>query len=157
MNESVRSDFFGRFDLSLGLKILQALMISVIISFTALPVQDSAGSLKLKITKTPISHSQKLNEPQELETIVNSLSVDHLPANHVPDVTDNIVIEGETSLINRIGSSDLEKHPQVTASMTNLGSINPMELQAFLDTYFAEQMSALHIPGATFVLVKDGK
>jgi CubicO group peptidase (beta-lactamase class C family) len=32
-----------------------------------------------------------------------------------------------------------------------------LELEAFLDAYFAQQMSALHVPGATFVVVKDGE
>jgi len=31
-----------------------------------------------------------------------------------------------------------------------------LELENFLDAYFAEQMPALHVPGVTFVLVRDG-
>lgn len=34
---------------------------------------------------------------------------------------------------------------------------DPHELASFLDAYFTEQMSALHVPGATFVLVQDGE
>lgn len=37
------------------------------------------------------------------------------------------------------------------------GPTDPQELQAFLDKFFAEQMLKEHIPGAVFVLVKDGK
>lgn len=37
------------------------------------------------------------------------------------------------------------------------GPTDPLELEAFLDGYLAEQMAALHIPGVTFVLVKDGE
>jgi CubicO group peptidase (beta-lactamase class C family) len=36
------------------------------------------------------------------------------------------------------------------------GPIDPRELEAFLDRFFGEQMEELHIPGAVFVLVKDG-
>jgi CubicO group peptidase (beta-lactamase class C family) len=35
--------------------------------------------------------------------------------------------------------------------------IDPVELQAFADTFFAEQMETLHIPGVTFVFVQGGK
>ena len=45
---------------------------------------------------------------------------------------------------------------QATAVTSQSGPTDPLELEAFLDAYFAEQMSALHVPGATFVLVKDG-
>lgn len=34
---------------------------------------------------------------------------------------------------------------------------NPQELEVFVDHFFAEQMPRLHIPGAVFTLVKDGK
>jgi CubicO group peptidase (beta-lactamase class C family) len=37
------------------------------------------------------------------------------------------------------------------------GPTDPQELEAFLDAFFAEQMEALHIPGAVFILVKDGE
>jgi len=37
------------------------------------------------------------------------------------------------------------------------GPTDPQELEAFLDTFFAEQMEALHIPGAVFISVKDGE
>jgi CubicO group peptidase (beta-lactamase class C family)/heat shock protein HslJ len=46
---------------------------------------------------------------------------------------------------------------QPTAVMLPPGPNDPSELEAFLDAYFAEQMSTLHIPGATFALVKDGR
>ena len=37
------------------------------------------------------------------------------------------------------------------------GPTDPQELEAFLDAIFAEQMEKLHVPGAVFVLVKDGQ
>lgn len=37
------------------------------------------------------------------------------------------------------------------------GPIDPQELEAFLDQFFAEQMEISHIPGAVFVLVNDGE
>jgi CubicO group peptidase (beta-lactamase class C family) len=37
------------------------------------------------------------------------------------------------------------------------GPTDPQELEAFLDAFFAEQMEAVHIPGAVFILVKDGE
>src|SRR5262245_66583008 len=37
------------------------------------------------------------------------------------------------------------------------GPSDPQELERFLDGYFAEQMKQQHIPGAAFVLVKEGK
>jgi len=37
------------------------------------------------------------------------------------------------------------------------GPTDPQELEAFLDAFFAEQMEALHIPGAVFISVKDGQ
>jgi CubicO group peptidase (beta-lactamase class C family) len=37
------------------------------------------------------------------------------------------------------------------------GPTDPQELEAFLDAFFAEQMEALHVPGAVFILVKDGE
>jgi CubicO group peptidase (beta-lactamase class C family) len=46
---------------------------------------------------------------------------------------------------------------QATAVMSQSGLTDPLELEAFLDAYFAEQMASLHIPGVTFVLVKDGE
>lgn len=48
--------------------------------------------------------------------------------------------------------------PQVASSVTHLqGPTDPQELEAFLDNFFAQQMANLHIPGAAFALVKDGK
>jgi CubicO group peptidase (beta-lactamase class C family) len=38
-----------------------------------------------------------------------------------------------------------------------MGPTNPEELEAFLDAFFSEQMKKLHVPGAAFVLVKDGE
>jgi CubicO group peptidase (beta-lactamase class C family) len=35
--------------------------------------------------------------------------------------------------------------------------IDPVELQAFADTFFAEQMETLHIPGVTFIFVQGGE
>ncbi|HHP7244000.1 MAG TPA: serine hydrolase domain-containing protein, partial [Elainellaceae cyanobacterium] len=47
--------------------------------------------------------------------------------------------------------------PQIKAT-TNVGSLtNPKELEAFLDSFFAENMPQMHVPGAAFILVKDGK
>lgn len=37
------------------------------------------------------------------------------------------------------------------------GPTDPKELEQFLDPFFAEQMERLHIPGAVFLLVKDGE
>jgi CubicO group peptidase (beta-lactamase class C family) len=37
------------------------------------------------------------------------------------------------------------------------GPTDPQELEAFLDPFFAKNMTEQHIPGAVFVLVKDGK
>jgi CubicO group peptidase (beta-lactamase class C family) len=37
------------------------------------------------------------------------------------------------------------------------GPTDPQELETFLDAFFAEQMEILHIPGAVFILVKDGE
>jgi CubicO group peptidase (beta-lactamase class C family) len=34
---------------------------------------------------------------------------------------------------------------------------DPQELEAFLDNFFAQEMSKKHVPGAVFTLVKDGK
>jgi CubicO group peptidase (beta-lactamase class C family) len=44
-----------------------------------------------------------------------------------------------------------------SSSPSQLGPTNPQELETFVDNFFAEQMSKLHIPGAVFTLVKDGK
>ena len=38
-----------------------------------------------------------------------------------------------------------------------MGPTDPKELEAFLDAFFSEQMEKLHVPGAVFVLVKDGE
>ncbi len=37
------------------------------------------------------------------------------------------------------------------------GPTDPAELEAFLDEFFAEKMAEHHVPGAAFVLVKDGE
>lgn len=37
------------------------------------------------------------------------------------------------------------------------GPTDPRELRGFLDGFFAEHMESLHVPGAVFVLVKDGE
>ena len=37
------------------------------------------------------------------------------------------------------------------------GVIDPVELQAFADTFFSEQMETLHIPGVVFVFVQGGE
>jgi CubicO group peptidase (beta-lactamase class C family) len=37
------------------------------------------------------------------------------------------------------------------------GPTDPKELEVFLDNFFAQQMAKEHVPGAVFVLVKDGK
>jgi CubicO group peptidase (beta-lactamase class C family) len=46
---------------------------------------------------------------------------------------------------------------QAGAVAPQSGLTDPLELEAFLDVYFAEQMASLHVPGVTFVLVKDGE
>ena len=47
---------------------------------------------------------------------------------------------------------------QVEALMSHSQELNdPKELETFLDQFFTERMPRLHIPGAAFVLVKDGK
>ena len=50
-------------------------------------------------------------------------------------------------------STKLPSPPQLSSQT---GLTDPQELEAFLDQFFAEQMPAQHIPGAVFVLVKDG-
>lgn len=37
------------------------------------------------------------------------------------------------------------------------GPADPAELERFVDPIFAQQMQQLHVPGAVFVLVNDGK
>ncbi len=37
------------------------------------------------------------------------------------------------------------------------GPTDPQELETFLDAFFTSQMKELHIPGAVFILVKDGE
>jgi CubicO group peptidase (beta-lactamase class C family) len=37
------------------------------------------------------------------------------------------------------------------------GPTDPSELEAFVDAFFAEQMEVSHLPGAVFVLVRDGE
>lgn len=41
--------------------------------------------------------------------------------------------------------------------IVKMGPTDPKELEAFLDAFFSEQMEKLHVPGAVFVLVKDGE
>jgi CubicO group peptidase (beta-lactamase class C family) len=57
----------------------------------------------------------------------------------------------EEQLVSRLISN------QATAVIPQSGPTDPWELEAFLDEYFTEQMSTLHIPGIAFVLVKDGE
>lgn len=54
--------------------------------------------------------------------------------------------------------------PGLTASARGMpaqpqqeGPTDPAELETFLDAFFAEQMEALHIPGAIVVFVRDGE
>ncbi len=44
-----------------------------------------------------------------------------------------------------------------SATSHQQGPTDPRELEAFLDPFFAEQMTRLHVPGAVFLLVKDGQ
>jgi CubicO group peptidase (beta-lactamase class C family) len=44
-----------------------------------------------------------------------------------------------------------------SSSPSRLGPTDRQELEAFVDQFFAEQMPKLHVPGAVFALVKDGK
>ncbi|MBW4523255.1 MAG: beta-lactamase family protein [Scytolyngbya sp. HA4215-MV1] len=48
-----------------------------------------------------------------------------------------------------LNTAQIVSHPQ--------GPIDRQELEAFLDNFFTQQMADLHIPGAVFALVKDGK
>ena len=43
-----------------------------------------------------------------------------------------------------------------TTAIHRQGSIDRVDLEAFLDGFFAEQMAELHIPGASVVFVQDG-
>ncbi len=54
---------------------------------------------------------------------------------------------------------DAASHSQqaVQDALQQQGPTDPSELETFLDAFFAEQMEALHIPGAVVVFVKDGE
>lgn len=58
-------------------------------------------------------------------------------------------------------SSGQDISTQTNYDMSSLshqqGPTDLRELEAFLDTFFTEQMKELHIPGAVFILVKDGE
>ncbi len=43
------------------------------------------------------------------------------------------------------------------ANPAGQGPLDPAELEAFLDDFFAEEMAQLDIPGVSFVMVKDGE
>jgi CubicO group peptidase (beta-lactamase class C family) len=45
----------------------------------------------------------------------------------------------------------------VVSFSRQMGPTDPQELEAFLDEVFAKYMEELHVPGAVFVLVKDGE
>ncbi|MGJ3249442.1 MAG: serine hydrolase domain-containing protein [Elainellaceae cyanobacterium] len=47
--------------------------------------------------------------------------------------------------------------PQIKANASVGNLTNPKEIEAFLDEFFAENMPQMHVPGAAFILVKDGK
>jgi CubicO group peptidase (beta-lactamase class C family) len=44
-----------------------------------------------------------------------------------------------------------------TSSLAQDGPTDPAELEVFADAFFAEQMEVSHLPGAVFVVVKDGQ
>ncbi len=46
---------------------------------------------------------------------------------------------------------------KTTAIISQAGPTDPLELENFLDAYFAEQMEINHIPGVVFTMVKDGE
>ena len=56
--------------------------------------------------------------------------------------------ERQATLISEAESSEERSYP---------GPTDPEELETFLDGFFAEKMEALDVPGAAFVLVKDGE
>jgi CubicO group peptidase (beta-lactamase class C family) len=47
--------------------------------------------------------------------------------------------------------------PNTTTALAQQGPTDPAELETFLDDFFTEKMEELHIPGAAFVMVKDGE
>ena len=49
------------------------------------------------------------------------------------------------------------QNPQVQTSLQPSGPTDPVEFEAFLDAYLAEQMETYHIPGVVFSMVKDGE
>lgn len=51
-----------------------------------------------------------------------------------------------------LASNDVSVH-----SMDFQGPRQPQELQALLDSFFVEQLREMHIPGAVFILVRNGK
>jgi CubicO group peptidase (beta-lactamase class C family) len=51
----------------------------------------------------------------------------------------------------------LAQPTEALASPEQLGPTDPEELEVFLDDFFSRQMEISHIPGAVFVLVKDGE
>ncbi len=62
---------------------------------------------------------------------------------------------------NLIGLNELsdlgESHSVAAAEDSNAGLVDPSEIEAFFDHVFEEEMEKMHIPGAVFSLVKNGK
>ena len=57
-----------------------------------------------------------------------------------------------------LAQGDSNRPDQVVSSVScQQGPTDPVELEAFLNEFFARRMEELHIPGAVFVLVKDGE
>jgi hypothetical protein len=63
-----------------------------------------------------------------------------------------------TPLVSGFSSASEEQHKSIpeVKLVSQSGPTDPLELEIFQDAYFAEQMYALHVPGVTFILVKDG-
>lgn len=47
--------------------------------------------------------------------------------------------------------------PALAQGVDLQGPTDPQESEAFADAFFVEKMAEYHIPGAAFVLVKDGQ
>ncbi|WP_233222518.1 serine hydrolase [Chroococcidiopsis sp. CCALA 051] len=62
--------------------------------------------------------------------------------------------EGLSTEFNRNMFSDARSEQ---TDIQQQGPDDPQELKAFLDNFFAQQMTQLHIPGAAIAIVKDGK
>jgi len=64
------------------------------------------------------------------------------------------LLPGSASSASEVTISPQPARPSATQ---RTGPTDPAELEAFLDTFFPDQMDAAHIPGAVVVFVKDGQ